>query len=342
MKEDTEQQLMFSPLPDKKVNAGALGVSVIVQITLTTAFVLVPLLFPKEILPQVRVLAVSLMGPPLDVPIPPKAPEVKKVEEVKVVKVPKAIPLPQPLIIPKPEVLKYLAPPKIQPPKVIPRKVDEATPVIEQKFKPTNELVLNNELPPAKPREPVKTGLMNPALVQTGGYGDPHGLPATGDPNKRTNIGTFGDPSLPSGAGYGNGTGGVKGMRGALAGGGNGGRAVSVGAFSDQEVSIPQATRKEPVKNVPSGVPEVTFKPKPMYSKEAIQMNLEGEVLLNVVFMASGNEVRVTGVKQGLGHGLDEAAKIAAAGIKYKPAMTLDGTPVDFLAVVHIVFQLAN
>jgi hypothetical protein len=323
------------------VNAGALGVSVLVQITLTTALVLVPVLFPKVILPQVRVLAVSLMGPPLDVP-PPKPPEVKQVEEVKVIKVAKVILPPQPPIIPKPEVIKYLAPPKIQPPKVVPRKVDEATPEIEQKFKPTNELVLNNDLPPAKPRESVKTGLIAPALVQTGGYGDPHGVPATGDPNKRTNIGTFGDPSLPIGAGYGNGTGGAKGMRGALAGGGNGGRAVSVGGFNNQEATTTQAAKKEPEKLVPAGVPEILSKPRPMYSDEARKLNLEGEVLLNVVFMASGNDVRVTGVKQGLGHGLDEAAKVAAAGIKYKPAMTLDGTPVDFIAIVHIVFQLAN
>jgi len=48
----------------------------------------------------------------------------------------------------------------------------------------------------------------------------------------------------------------------------------------------------------------------------------------------------VNRVVKGLGHGLDESAMKAAEQIKFKPAMS-NGHPVDFPAVVHIVFQMA-
>jgi hypothetical protein len=59
-----------------------------------------------------------------------------------------------------------------------------------------------------------------------------------------------------------------------------------------------------------------------------------------VVFPASGEQVRVNRVVKGLGHGLDEAAIRAAEQIKFKPALS-NGHPVDFPAVIHIVFQMA-
>ena len=53
--------------------------------------------------------------------------------------------------------------------------------------------------------------------VQTGGFGDPNGVPGNGDPKKSTNINRLGSPALPGGPGYGNGTGGDKGIRGTVA-----------------------------------------------------------------------------------------------------------------------------
>ncbi len=61
---------------------------------------------------------------------------------------------------------------------------------------------------------------------------------------------------------------------------------------------------------------------------------------LEVVFPASGGEVRVIRVIRRRGHGLDEAAVRAAQQIRFKPARR-DGQPVDFPATVHIVFQMA-
>jgi outer membrane biosynthesis protein TonB len=51
--------------------------------------------------------------------------------------------------------------------------------------------------------------------------------------------------------------------------------------------------------------------------------------------------VQVERVVKGLGHGLDESAMAAARQIRFKPAKTADGQPVDSQAVVHILFELA-
>jgi TonB family protein len=69
-------------------------------------------------------------------------------------------------------------------------------------------------------------------------------------------------------------------------------------------------------------------------------MKIEGEVLLDVVFTASG-QIRILKVVRGLGHGLDESATRAAEKIQFKPAQK-DGHPADFEAVLHIEFQLAS
>ena len=83
----------------------------------------------------------------------------------------------------------------------------------------------------------------------------------------------------------------------------------------------------------------ILSKPNPAYTDEARKLRLEGDVLVEVVFLASGS-VRVVRVTNGLGHGLDEAAVRAAEQIRFKPALQ-DGKPVDFPATVHIEFQLA-
>ena len=85
---------------------------------------------------------------------------------------------------------------------------------------------------------------------------------------------------------------------------------------------------------------EILSKPQPAYTDDARSKKIEGEVLLEMQFSASG-EARVLRVVRGLGHGLDEAALTAAQGIRFRPA-TRDGVAVDSAAIVHIVFQLAE
>ena len=350
----------FALLPNTKPRMSALGISLIIQIALAAFFVIVPLLFPQQMIPSPMYMVTEIAGPPLDIPAPPppKPPPVAKV---------KAQP-PPPVVKPAPklEVAKFSAPPKIVPPKPKVRQVEAELPKVNDTFQPMKMELASNQ--PAKPREPVKTGMMTggssavPTIdkplpldkVQTGGFGDPQGLPGPGNPNKRANIAQFGDPALPGGPGYGNGTGGANGARGAVAStgfgngvaippaGGSGRRsgAVQSTGFANQNDQVVEAPKKK-ADDAPAVESVVILsKPKPVYSAEALKLNLEGEVLLDVVFPASGGEVHVNRVVKGLGHGLDESAMRAAQQIKYKPALS-NGHPVDFPAVIHIVFQMA-
>jgi TonB family protein len=85
---------------------------------------------------------------------------------------------------------------------------------------------------------------------------------------------------------------------------------------------------------------EIVFKPRPAYTDEARKLNLEGEVLLEVIFGANG-ELHVNRVVRGLGHGLDEAAVTATNKIKFRPAQR-NGSAIDSTAIVHVMFQLAS
>jgi TonB family protein len=80
-------------------------------------------------------------------------------------------------------------------------------------------------------------------------------------------------------------------------------------------------------------------KPRPAYSEEARHLQIEGSVLLEASFGASG-QVRVLRVVRGLGHGLDEIAIKAAGAIHFQPAVE-HGLPVDSMATVKIEFRLA-
>jgi TonB family protein len=99
---------------------------------------------------------------------------------------------------------------------------------------------------------------------------------------------------------------------------------------------------KAPVHNAaPSVIPaQIISKPTPQYTAEARTLKLEGAVILEVVFEASGH-MRVVRVVQGLGHGLDESAIAAASQIRFNPAKR-DGQPSDCSAQIRIVFELAS
>jgi TonB family protein len=345
----------FSLLPNTKPRMSALGTSLVIQIAVAAFLVIVPLLFPEHMIPRAMYMVTEIAGPPLDIPAPPppKPPAAAKVK----------MQPPPPVEPPKVSVAKFFAPPALVAPKPKPRQIEADLPKVNDTFQPVKMELATNQ--PARPREAVKTGMMTggssapPTLenkpldkVQTGGFGDPNGVAGPSDPSKRANIGQFGSAALPPGPGYGNGTGGANGARGTVAstGFGNGvaipppsGRkagAVQTTGFANQNDLVLETPKKraDDTASVESVV--ILAKPKPAYSAEALKMNLEGEVLLDVVFPASGGEVHVNRVVKGLGHGLDEAAMRAAQQIKYKPAIS-NGHPVDFPAVIHIVFQIA-
>jgi TonB family protein len=263
---------------------------------------------------------------------------------------------------PPPEVL------RLPPPEVRPKSRPEDVPIAPNVEIATHKPVTLPPTAPVIPRELVKTHVFStgssalptvaraPQQVQTGGFGDPNGVPARATNGRPVNIAQSGSFDLPTGPGYGNGTGGSRGVRGVVAstGFGNGvatgdgaGRVntsrgtVQKSGFGDAEpVSVAQI-RPKPTDDAAAKMDpaEVIFKPTPAYTAEARNLRIEGEVVLEVVFEASG-KLRIVRVVQGLGHGLDEAAVHAAEQIRFKPAKR-DGQPSDYTAMVHIVFQLA-
>ncbi|MBY0496032.1 MAG: TonB family protein [Cyanobacteria bacterium] len=114
--------------------------------------------------------------------------------------------------------------------------------------------------------------------------------------------------------------------------------AVSAAGFDQAPAQTPQ--RAAAVPEAPKILPvEVRSKPTPVYTDKARELKIEGDVILEVEFLATGS-LRVIRVVKGLGYGLDEAAMKAAEQIQFKPAQD-GGRPVDFKTTVHIVFRLA-
>ena len=198
------------------------------------------------------------------------------------------------------------------------------------------------------------TSAHSPEQIQTGGFGDPNGIPAKNNRGKAVNIAAAGSFDLPSGAGYGNGTGGSKGRPGIVASAGFGNsiavgdsplrpsklKAVASSGFADADVPAPPTVHSRASATTSStAAAEIISKPTPAYTSEARSLRIEGEVLLDVVLEASGR-LHVLRVVRGLGHGLDDNAVKAAEQIRFKPA-TRNGQPTDSQVVLHIIFQLA-
>jgi TonB family protein len=216
----------------------------------------------------------------------------------------------------------------VEPPKVEVQAKASALPVMSVPLlKPTVQVggfVPTTE----KPSLPKSTPA---AQVQTGGFGDPNGVKGEGDGKSKVTVATLGAFGMPDGPGYGNGAGGAHGRASTVQSSGFGDEsAASRGVVKAQQ--LPERTTGKSV--------EIVSKPTPSYTEEARQLRLEGEVLLRVQFLTSG-EVRILKVVQGLGHGLDEQAMHAAERIKFKPAEH-DGQQIDSEATVHIIFELAS
>jgi TonB family protein len=305
--------------------------------------------------PAERVWSTRINLPSLPEPTP--AP----VKRVTAPPAPKIAPAKPQLEIPKPEVqTKPVLPPAVAAVHPVPRPPDLRRPV------PQAELP-KSAVPKWEPKVQVGAfagGSSAPASlnlparkVQTGGFGSPNGLPGEAQGGNPGNVPKLGSFDLPAGPGNGNGSGGAQGARGtvASAGFGNGiagpgegegrpGRAagsVQAGGFADAQAMTQAAPEARPREAASSYKPvEIIVKPNPLYTDEGRRLHIQGEVLLRVVFGASG-QLRILGITQGLGHGLDEAAVRAAQQIQFKPAQR-NGQPVDTAATLHILFQLAS
>jgi TonB family protein len=276
----------------------------------------------------------------------------------------------KPILKSKPKMAKLLPEVKFETPKLIVPKEMPRPKVEEVKIEPPKFQPVKFEAPKlepvsgAMPAKVIYTGSFGSSAtptvnapiqkVQTGGFGDPNGLPGEGKQGAKLTAAKLGSFDLPEGAGTGNGTGGAKGIKGTIAsaGFGNGvaqpghgdgrasGQGVQAAGFSTQQVATNTGKRSLNDTAALTTQVEILYKPKPAYTEEARKLNLEGEVLLEVLFGANG-ELRINRVVRGLGHGLDEAAVSAANKIKFKPAQH-NGSAVDSTAVVHVMFQLAS
>jgi TonB family protein len=321
-------------LPEGERRWGSFGAGLGLEFLILTALVILPMLMPQKFEVVNHYWVTPIEAPVIEPwkPQPVKKPVVVKREVVK------EMPKPAEIVPPKPKIYDPVF----------------TTPVAKSvmKHKNTQAPELAKVLPPVsigssaiptlrKPREPV----------QTGGFGDPNGVPDNGKRDRNPNIAHVGVYDMPAGMGYGNGTGGAKGVRGVVASAGFGnGVAISgpggashgsvqQGLFGDEKAVAPTPKVKQTAASSNTKPVEILSVPRPVYTDEGRAHKIEGEVLLQVIFTATG-EVKVQRVVQGLGYGLDEAAAAAARQIRFRPAQQ-DGQPVDFSAVARIVFQLA-
>ena len=113
-------------------------------------------------------------------------------------------------------------------------------------------------------------------------------------------------------------------------------------AGPDYAPSRPAGSLPTGVYSVGNGVsaPVPTYKPNPIYSKEALKAKYEGTVVLWVTVDASGTVTDCRVVKP-LGLGLDEKAVETVKTWKFNPA-TRDGTPVPVRVMVEVSFRLSD
>jgi TonB family protein len=340
----SEPSILFSTLPKWRAPWHEFVLSYGVQAVVIAILVWIPVLHPEVMEgPKKDYHAIELVPTPVPENHEPQR-QLRSPVMAKLDPPPAALRLPAPQPQPKAKV-EVLPPPEV---KLAAKKLEPVptpAPVIPKQIVRTNVFSTGSSAPQTIEKPPEK--------VQTGGFGDPNGVPARTTQTRAVNIAQSGGFDMPTGPGYGNGTGGANGGRGVVASTGFGsgvatGNARSSGqptvrqaGFGDADVPAPPTVQSRPAAQAAARIvpAEIISKPVPSYTPEARAHRIEGEVLLEVVFEASGT-LRVLRVVRGLGHGLDDSAVRAAEQIRFKPALK-DGQPSDSTAVVHIIFQLA-
>ena len=269
-------------------------------------------------------------------------------------------------------------PPKIQPPKPEieppkPVKLDTPKPELN-----TASGAPKAVAPPPAPKvgmfasnkpTPVANNQSHPQATM-GGFGDPHGVAPNPNANRPATIAALGSFNAAPGANSGAGAarkGTVQGVdfgagvKNGVPGGTSHGAIASAGfangvvggtgkpgghgqatatLTSALQVGGPGHVQLAQNNSEPAFIPPVVIsEPKARYTPEAQEARVQGEVTLQVRFLASG-QVEVIRVVNGLGHGLDEEARHVAENIRFKPALR-NGQPVDHTTLIHVTFQLA-
>ncbi len=335
---DQRKRQQFGMLPEREIDWRTLCVSYGAQTFLLLIILMIGVLIPEKMgLKQYHATEMVALKP-WEPPPPPKI----KIKPIQIAKVDIPVPVPQP---------KLLVPKEIRKPKVEVAEVE--APKFEDKTK--LDLIKTNPAMPAIIHTGAFAGsAVQPTVakpveqVQTGGFGDPNALKGVGKAGAKLVTAQMGSFDMPVGPGQGNGSGGAKGVKGTVASadfgsgiatGGHGGPrgTVQQSGFGAQQPA--QHVAKAVTVDAPTTGVEIISKPTPIYTQEARDLKLEGQVSLEILFTADGR-VQVQRVVRGLGHGLDEAAIAAAGKMRFKPAMR-NGQPVDSTAVVHVVFQMA-
>ena len=280
------QENFFSLLPESRPPWAQFVFSASTQGLLVALLLWVRLLHPEVLLaPEHTFRSVQLVSTPVPVNHEPQPPRV----------------LAQPALVahldPPTDALRLPAP-QPRPPV---RMEDVPVPTVSIAVKKPD--VIPVDMKPAIPKPPVRINVFSqgssqaptiaraPSQVQTGGFGDPNGIPAKANSGKAVNIAQAGSFDLPSGPGYGNGTGGAKGVRGAVASSGFGnsvgtgdntqrvsaspgtvqqtgfGDAAPVLASGHSHSAETAATRMVPA--------EILSKPTPTYTEEARNLRIQ-------------------------------------------------------------------
>jgi TonB family protein len=289
--------------------------------------------------------------PPKPKIVPPKPPPPKieppkieppkiKLPDVKVVEPPK--PVPVPIVQPKMQPVIMPAAPKVLAAAAAPKPVSVNMPAQSAALKN------NSSAPPApvalgRQDSPVPTNLTGPAVSKIRLNAGMSGMPPGSGVGKPSAV-TLAGNGAPGGKIGGTAVAAVAGIPHGIVGGtgtnGNGTgtqvRQVAMGVPPPP----PPSSAPRVVAATASHGPQVTFKPKPIYTAEATAAHVEGSVVVNIKVSPTG-AVTVVGVAKGLGHGLDESARQCAAAIRFKPATDAAGNAIEWEGPVTITFQMA-
>jgi|SRR5580700_6320788 TonB family protein len=347
----------FGLLPEPEGRAGSFGLSMVLNLVVAGLLLLLTIAQVHHVRQEQKYITQLVFPVDAPKPIPPPVPKVKVVAPPpKIMDAPRKIELPR----------ETPPPPKIVEVKLPTPELPKMVAAPPKKF-----------TPPPQPKEGLFTSSkptavannMSKPSVTAAGFGDPQGvkpnpnghgavaIAAVGSFNAAPGVGTPGAGAarkgsvqgVAFGSGVANGVPGGK-DRGTVASagfsdgvvGGTGkpgarGNVAQVGFGADEYGAA--AARPVRTQEAPTTPIVVQYKPLPEYTAEARQLRIQGDVTLKVRFLSTG-QVEVLGVVTGLGHGLDEQARIAAEHIRFKPA-TQNGQPIDQVSLIHVTFQMA-
>jgi len=346
----------FGVLNDGQRSKAATVASIAINVTLAALVVILGIVIKTSPTVAKEVATLTLPPPPPVVKPAPKPPPIKI----------KPVP---PMPVPPPKIKLPTPPPVPPPPDVKP--IPTPQPVKPSFTPPAPPKAVHP--PPA----PVKVNLgvasaasvpnhdLHPSAVRLGEASNPL-KPLTGPAVSSVNLGNAGMPGMnkgntgngprasavnlgsdsPNGSmnGHDNAAGPV---RGVSLGSGNGPmNSKNFAAVKPVQLGTPPSAAPErPTTSAASlsaaTPPKITFKPQPVYTQEARDHHIEGDAVVKVIFRANGT-IDVLGLVRGLGYGLDEPALQSARGIRFHPALSAAGEPIDFPTNIIIHFVVNN